>query len=77
MTLAVYPGSFDPFTLGHRDILLRSLKIFDEIVLLHLLVRVGDIRDQDNEKTHDALKSAGEAIFALDSTFGDDCYMGI
>ena len=33
MTLAVYPGSFDPFTLGHRDILLRSLKIFDEIVI--------------------------------------------
>ena len=25
MTLAVYPGSFDPFTLGHRDILLSSL----------------------------------------------------
>ena len=33
MTLAVYPGSFDPFTLGHRDILSRSLKIFDEIVI--------------------------------------------
>ena len=33
MTLAVYPGSFDPFTLGHRDILLRSLKIFDEVII--------------------------------------------
>ena len=33
MTLAVYPGSFDPFTLGHRDILSRSLKIFDEVVI--------------------------------------------
>ena len=33
MTLAVYPGSFDPFTLGHRDILFRSLKIFDEVVI--------------------------------------------
>ena len=33
MTLAVYPGSFDPFTLGHRDILLSSLKIFDEVVI--------------------------------------------
>ena len=33
MTLAVYPGSFDPFTLGHRDILLRSLKIFDQVVI--------------------------------------------
>ena len=33
MSLAVSPGSFDPFTLGHRDILLRSLKIFDEVVI--------------------------------------------
>ena len=33
MTLAVYPGSFDPFSLGHRDILLRSLKIFDQVVI--------------------------------------------
>ena len=33
MTLAVYPGSFDTFTLGHRDILLRSLKIFDQVVI--------------------------------------------
>ena len=33
MTLAVYPGSFDPFTLGHRNILSRSLKIFDEVII--------------------------------------------
>lgn len=31
---AIYPGSFDPFTLGHFDILQRSLKIFDEITIL-------------------------------------------
>ena len=32
--LAVYPGSFDPVTLGHLDILERSLRIFDEVVVL-------------------------------------------
>lgn len=31
---AIYPGSFDPFTLGHFDILTRSLNIFDEITIL-------------------------------------------
>jgi pantetheine-phosphate adenylyltransferase len=31
---AIYPGSFDPFTLGHFDILNRALKIFDEITIL-------------------------------------------
>ncbi|MEC7831179.1 MAG: pantetheine-phosphate adenylyltransferase [Pseudomonadota bacterium] len=33
MKLAVYPGSFDPFTLGHKDILLRSSKIFDKVIV--------------------------------------------
>ncbi|MFH1850656.1 MAG: pantetheine-phosphate adenylyltransferase [archaeon] len=34
MTKAVYPGSFDPITLGHIDIIKRALKIFDELVVL-------------------------------------------
>jgi pantetheine-phosphate adenylyltransferase len=33
--LAVYPGSFDPITLGHVDIIARSSKLFDQ---LHVLV---------------------------------------
>jgi pantetheine-phosphate adenylyltransferase len=31
--IAIFPGSFDPFTKGHEDIVLRGLKIFDEIVI--------------------------------------------
>jgi len=30
---AVFPGSFDPFTLGHLDIIERALPLFDEIVI--------------------------------------------
>ena len=33
MKRAVFPGSFDPLTLGHYDIIERSLKLFDEIIL--------------------------------------------
>lgn len=33
MKRAVFPGSFDPITLGHEDIILRGLPIFDEIVI--------------------------------------------
>jgi len=33
MRLAVYPGTFDPITNGHVDILRRSLKIFDRVVV--------------------------------------------
>lgn len=31
--VALYPGSFDPFTLGHYDILMRSAKIFDKVYI--------------------------------------------
>jgi pantetheine-phosphate adenylyltransferase len=31
--LGIYPGSFDPFTNGHNDILSRSLKIFDKVII--------------------------------------------
>ena len=33
MKKAVFPGSFDPITLGHVDIISRSLPLFDEIVI--------------------------------------------
>jgi pantetheine-phosphate adenylyltransferase len=33
MRKAIFPGSFDPFTLGHYDILKRSLSLFDEIIV--------------------------------------------
>jgi len=32
-TLAVYPGSFDPITNGHLDLLSRGLKLFDKIII--------------------------------------------
>jgi pantetheine-phosphate adenylyltransferase len=31
--IAVYPGSFDPITFGHLDIINRGLRIFDEVVV--------------------------------------------
>ena len=33
MKRAVFPGSFDPITLGHVDIIKRSIPLFDEIVI--------------------------------------------
>ena len=33
MRRAVFPGSFDPLTLGHYDIIQRGLGLFDEIVI--------------------------------------------
>lgn len=33
MKRAVFPGSFDPITLGHIDIIRRALAVFDEIII--------------------------------------------
>ena len=33
MKTAIFPGSFDPFTLGHYDIVKRGLSLFDRIVI--------------------------------------------
>jgi pantetheine-phosphate adenylyltransferase len=34
MKIAIYPGSFDPITNGHIDILNRALAIFDKVIIL-------------------------------------------
>ncbi|PCI94759.1 MAG: pantetheine-phosphate adenylyltransferase [Flavobacteriales bacterium] len=33
MKIAVFPGSFDPITIGHQDIIERALPLFDKIVV--------------------------------------------
>ena len=34
MKIAIYPGSFDPITNGHLDILKRALRVFDKVIVL-------------------------------------------
>ena len=31
MRIAVFPGSFDPVTIGHQDIIARASKLFDRV----------------------------------------------
>ena len=33
MKVALFPGSFDPFTKGHYDIVVRSLDLFDKVII--------------------------------------------
>ena len=42
MTSVVYPGSFNPITYGHRDIVARALRLFDNVI-----VAVGTSADKD------------------------------
>jgi pantetheine-phosphate adenylyltransferase len=56
--IAVFPGSFDPFTLGHYDIITRALPLFDE-----LIVAVGE------NSTKNALFSLEKRMFMISKTF--------
>lgn|GEM_PF-5983876 len=33
ITKAIYPGTFDPVTLGHLDIVTRAAQMFDQVIL--------------------------------------------
>lgn len=37
MRTAVYPGSFDPITMGHMNIIERAAKVFDEVIIAVLV----------------------------------------
>ena len=39
--IAIYPGSFDPITLGHQDIIERAAKMFDKLIVAVLVNRQG------------------------------------
>ena len=45
--IAIYPGSFDPFTNGHLDIVLKSAKLFDQV---HILIGV----NAEKKRSYDA-----------------------
>ena len=57
---AVYPGSFDPITYGHLDIIERGLEVFDEIVIAVA---------RNSEKK--SLFSTEERIRHIEMTIGD------
>ena len=42
MRRAIYPGSFDPITLGHVDVAKRAAHLFDEVVVPERLTRPND-----------------------------------
>ncbi len=61
MSIAIYPGSFDPITNGHLDIITRAAKLFDKLII--------GVYDKPAKQllfsTEERAEMAGQAIAAL------------
>lgn len=58
MHRAIYPGSFDPLTNGHLDIIERSAKLFDEVIVAILL----NIQKQPLFSTEERIEMIREVV---------------
>jgi len=65
--LAVFPGSFDPVTFGHLDVIARGRRLFDEVV-----VAVGRNPGKDELFSAQERVSLVEQLVELSATGDDD-----
>ena len=72
MKRALFPGSFDPITLGHFDIIRRALALFDEIV-----VAIGVNGDKNYMFTVEQRKEFIEKAFADEPKVKVSTYQGL
>ena len=72
MKKAVFPGSFDPITIGHIDIVNRGMKIFDEII-----IAIGDNVDKKYMFSKEKRVELVEQTFRDHDKIKVDSYKGL
>jgi pantetheine-phosphate adenylyltransferase len=70
--IAIFPGSFDPITKGHEDILLRALPLFDEIV-----VAIGKNSSKQNFFSLEQREIWVKQVFAKEPKVKVETYTGL
>ena len=70
MKIAIYPGSFDPVTNGHLDIIERSAKIFDKVIVA-ILVNSSKVPTFSTEEKIDMIKKVTAHIPNVEVEFFD------
>ena len=64
--IAIYPGSFDPFTNGHLDMVIKGARLFDEV---HILVGI----NANKKRMYDAEKMKSAILETLRINNIDNC----
>lgn len=72
MKIAVFPGSFDPFTIAHQDLIERALPLFDKIV-----IAIGINSSKQALLDFDARKDAITALFEGNEQIDVTTYQGL
>jgi len=72
MKRAIFPGSFDPITLGHYDIIERGIQLFDEII-----IAIGTNADKAYMFNEEQRKSFIEKAFKNQDKIKVDTYEGL
>jgi len=72
MNRAVFPGSFDPLTLGHADIINRAIPLFDEII-----IAIGTNAEKKYMFTIEERRKFIEKTFVNNSKIKIDTYQGL
>lgn len=70
MNIAIYPGSFDPVTNGHLDIIERTAKIFDKVIVA-ILINSNKTPTFTTDEKIEMLKKATEHIPNVEIEFFD------
>ena len=70
MKVAVYPGSFDPITNGHLEILKRALNIFDKVIVLVAVNPNKKTRFDANERVAMIKEAIDDSRVEVDSCSG-------
>ncbi|MCX6333995.1 MAG: pantetheine-phosphate adenylyltransferase [Bacteroidia bacterium] len=70
--IAVFPGSFDPFTIGHEGIVRRALTLFDEII-----IAVGANALKKSYYSLETRKTMISSVFADEPRINIDHYEGL
>ncbi|QQE80755.1 pantetheine-phosphate adenylyltransferase [Alicyclobacillus sp. SO9] len=67
MRIAIYPGSFDPITYGHLDIVKRAAKLFDKVIVAVL----NNLDKKPVFTTHERIDLIGDAVSQIDGVSAD------